>query len=122
MTFTPVESGTRVTLTHDEFDSLGAEGTFYRDRYAGGWPTVLGWYAGVLCDRLEEVALRENPDQAAAVLDRNGADVLLGHPLRHFAERVLRSDLDEVGTHDIGDLRHEASLSHGGLEKRLPSK
>jgi uncharacterized protein YndB with AHSA1/START domain len=48
VTFTPVESGTRVTLTHDEFDSLGAEGTFYRDRYAGGWPTVLGWYAGHL--------------------------------------------------------------------------
>ena len=57
--------------------------------------------------RLEEVALGEDADQPAEVLDDDGADVEGRHPLGHLAEGVLRGDLDEVGAHDVCELRHE---------------
>ena len=63
------------------------------------------------CHRLQQVALGEDPDQLAEVLDDDGADVLRRHPLGHLAERVLGRDLDEVGAHHIGDPGHGAILS-----------
>jgi uncharacterized protein YndB with AHSA1/START domain len=45
ITFTPIDDGTRVTLTHDGFDSLPAPRQGDRTGYAGGWPVILGWFA-----------------------------------------------------------------------------
>ena len=57
--------------------------------------------------RLEEIALGQDPDQSAAVLHGDGADVHGRHPLGDLAEGVLGSDLDEVGrmTSAIWDMR-----------------
>ena len=63
--------------------------------------------------RLQQVALGQDPDQVAEVLDDDGADVLGRHPLGNLAERVLGRDLDEVGAHHIGDPGHGAILSQG---------
>jgi uncharacterized protein YndB with AHSA1/START domain len=46
VSFAAVDTGTLVTLTHDGFASAGEDGQRYRDGYAGGWRSVLGWYAG----------------------------------------------------------------------------
>lgn len=40
--FTPVDTGTRVDLTHDGFDRLGDAATAMRDQYDPGWTMVLG--------------------------------------------------------------------------------
>lgn len=38
--FTPVDAGTRVTLTHDGWEVLGADAASMRDGYNGGWVHV----------------------------------------------------------------------------------
>ena len=70
--------------------------------------------------RLQQVALGEDPDQAAEVLDDDGADVLRRHPLGDLAERVLGRDLDEVGAHDVGELRHGGDSIAGGAARCRP--
>jgi uncharacterized protein YndB with AHSA1/START domain len=40
--FTPFDGGTRVTLTHAGWATLGARATAVRDEYGRGWPLVLG--------------------------------------------------------------------------------
>ena len=79
-----------------------------RDR-VGGHPLAHPRLARVHArgHRLEQVALGEDADQPAEVLAPATAPTFDGrHPLGDLAERVLGSDLDEVGAHDIGDLRH----------------
>ncbi len=39
--FTATGDGTRVDLTHDGFELLGAEGAAEAQQFGGGWPTVL---------------------------------------------------------------------------------
>jgi uncharacterized protein YndB with AHSA1/START domain len=39
--FTSVGDGTRVDLTHDGFELLGADGAAEARRFGGGWPAVL---------------------------------------------------------------------------------
>ena len=49
----------------------------------------------------EQVAFREDPDQAAPVENDRGADALLDHPLGCFAESVLGRDRDDRAGHQI---------------------
>ena len=51
--------------------------------------------------RLQQVALGDDADQPTEVLDHGSAHVERRHPLGDLAQRVLGSDLDEVGPHDV---------------------
>ena len=79
--------------------------------------TVIHWRtrASLECTRAAIAFSRSRsvriPIRRAEVLDDDGADVLRRHPLGDLAEGVLGGDLDEVGAHDVGDLRHAAILS-----------
>jgi activator of HSP90 ATPase len=43
--FEPAAEGTLVRLEHTGFERVGREAETSRDRYDGGWKTVLGWFA-----------------------------------------------------------------------------
>lgn len=43
--FKPVEEGTRVTLVHSGWDSLGSGGADLRDEFETGWEPVLGRFS-----------------------------------------------------------------------------
>jgi uncharacterized protein YndB with AHSA1/START domain len=43
--FQPTSAGTRVTIEHRGWDSLGAAGVGMRDGYTQGWAELLGFYA-----------------------------------------------------------------------------
>ena len=49
--FTPVETGTRLDLTHGGFAALGAEATAMCRNYTRGWDHVLGICFGGICRR-----------------------------------------------------------------------
>ena len=57
--------------------------------------------------RAEHVALGEDADQSAEVLDDDRADVLRAHALGDLAERVLGSDGDEGRLDDLAQGSHE---------------
>jgi len=48
MTFTPTATGgTRVTLEHRDLERFGADAAAHKATLDGGWPTILGLFAGV---------------------------------------------------------------------------
>jgi RimJ/RimL family protein N-acetyltransferase len=51
VSFRPDGLGTRVDVRHDGFDALGTSGRAERDRFAAGWPAVLGGFAAAAVRR-----------------------------------------------------------------------
>ena len=57
-------------------------------------------------DRTREIALGQDPDQAAVVRDRSRADLPVYHLLRGLADRVLRGHGQNVARHQVGEGAH----------------
>ena len=55
-------------------------------------------------------------DTLGEVADRMTAVNVGGHAVGHLAEGVLGGDLDQVGSHDLDELRHGGSLSTQSFE------
>jgi hypothetical protein len=62
-------------------------------------------------DRLQDVALRENSDQTAVLEDRGGTDVVPCHPLGRLAQRVFRSDGDDLAGHQLAEGGHASRIA-----------
>lgn len=59
----------------------------------------------------DEVSVRDDADEPAAVDYRDRADVLAGHHLRHFEDRRGRRAAGRVLGHEVSDLSHVSSLA-----------
>jgi hypothetical protein len=57
-------------------------------------------------ERAQQIAGREDADQATEVRHERRANVAFAHPLCDLAERVLRRDNEQLGRHDLADRPH----------------
>src|SRR5215210_4361834 len=61
--------------------------------------------------RAEQVALREDADQAAVFEHHRRADICIGHQLRGLPDRVLGRDRENLARHEIAERHRRTSIA-----------